>query len=117
MNHRLVLATLLLSVPAWAQAPKAKKPPPVPPPLPPMAYALEDALGGLNFSQPLAIVSAPGEKDRLFVVEKTGGIQVVTNLDQPTPTKREFANLIERPDGKLDDKGECGLLGLAFHPE
>jgi glucose/arabinose dehydrogenase len=83
----------------------------------PLAYVLEDALGGLTFSQPLAIVSPPGEKDRLFVVEKTGCIQVVTQLDQAVPVKREFLNLIERPDGRLDDKGECGLLGLAFHPD
>lgn len=100
-----------------AQTPKVKKPPPVPPPLPPMAYALEDAFGGLTFSMPVAVVSAPGVKDRLFVVEKTGCIQAVTELDQAVPVKREFLNLIERPDGKLDDKGECGLLGLAFHPE
>ncbi len=100
-----------------AQTTKVKKPPPVPPPLPPMAYALEDAFGGLTFSMPVAVVSAPGEKDRLFVVEKTGCIQVVTQLDQAVPVKSEFLNLIERPDGKLDDKGECGLLGLAFHPD
>ncbi len=100
-----------------AQTPKVKKEKPIPPPLPPLAYALEDALGGLTFSMPVSVVSAPGEKDRLFVVEKTGCIQVVTNLDQPTPTKQVFLNLIERPDGKLDDKGECGLLGLAFHPD
>ena len=102
---------------AAAQAPKVKNPPPVPPPLPPMEYALEEALGGLSFTMPVAVVSVPGGKDRLFVVEKTGCIQIVTNLDQPTPTKQVFANLIERPDGKLDDKGECGLLGLAFHPD
>ena len=101
---------------ATAQVPKVKKSAPVPPPLPPMAYELDDALVGLNFSMPVAVASAPNDKDRLFVVEKTGCIQVVTNLDRPTPTKRVFANLIERPDGKLDDKGECGLLGLAFHP-
>lgn len=82
-----------------------------------MAYALEDAFGGLRFSQPVAIVGVPDETSRLFVVEKTGCIQIVTQLDQPIPTKHVFANLIERPDGKLDDKGECGLLGLAFHPE
>lgn len=117
MNHRLVLATLLLSVPAWSQAPKVKPPPPVPPPLPPMAYALEDAFGGLTFSQPLAIVSPPGESGRLFVVEKTGCLQEVTKLDQTMPEKRVFADLTVRPDGRLDDKGECGLLGLAFHPE
>lgn len=117
MKRSTALALLLCGASVVAQTPKPKKPAPVPPPLPPMPYALEDALGGLTFSQPLAIVSAPGEKDRLFVVEKTGCIQVVTELDGPTPKKRVFANLIERPDGKLDDKGECGLLGLAFHPD
>ncbi len=117
MKLRTAILLLLGGLSAIAQTPKARKPPPVPPPLPPMAYELEDALGGLTFSQPVAVVSAPGEKDRLFVVEKTGCIQVVTNLDQPTPAKQVFANLIERPDGKLDDKGECGLLGLEFHPE
>jgi glucose/arabinose dehydrogenase len=117
MKLRTALTILLCGWSAIAQTPKAKNPPPVPPPLPPLAYALEDALGGLTFSQPVAVVSAQGVKDRLFVVEKTGCIQEVTQLDQATPKKREFANLIERPDGKLDDKGECGMLGLALHPD
>ena len=117
MKPHAVLAWMLFGVSALGQTAKVKKPAPVPPPLPPMAYALEDALGGLTFSQPVAVVAAPGEKDRLLVVEKTGCIQEVTKLDQPTPQQRVFADLSERPDGKLDDKGECGLLGLAFHPE
>lgn len=117
MKLRTAILLILGGLSTIAQTPKARKPPPVPPPLPPMAYALEDAFGGLAFSMPVAVVSAPGEKDRLFVVEKTGCIQLVTNLDQATPTKRVFANLIERPDGKLDDKGECGLLGFVFHPD
>jgi glucose/arabinose dehydrogenase len=117
MKRAVFLMFMLCACFVVAQAQKVKKPPPVPPPLPPMAYALEDAFGGLAFSMPVAVVSAPGEKDRLFVVEKTGCIQVVTELDQAVPVKREFLKLIERPDGKLDDKGECGLLGLAFHPQ
>ncbi len=117
MKKITAIAFLLCALSAAAQAPKEKKSPPVPPPLPPTAYALEDALGGLEFSQPLAIVSASGEKHRLFVVEKTGRVQMVTHLDQLTPTKLEFISLIERLDGRLEEKGECGLLGLAFHPD
>lgn len=117
MKRRAVLATMLLCrLPATAQTPKAKKAPPIPPPLPPMPYVLEDAFGGLRFSQPLAIGSAPGENQRLFVVEKTGAIQIVTRLDQAEPSRQLFLDLLERPEGKLDDKSECGLLGLAFHP-
>jgi len=117
MKRRVALALTMCWLPAAAQTPKPKKPQPVAPPLPPTAYALEDAFGGMRFSQPLAIVSAPGETHRLFVVEKTGCIHVVNHLDQPMPEKNIFLDLIERPDGKLDDKGECGVLGLAFHPD
>lgn len=117
MMRRLALAVLLGGVSALAQTQPAKKPPPVPPPLPPLPYALEDAFGGLTFSQPVAVVGVPGETGRFVVVEKTGCVQVVTRLDEPAPLKQVFASLIERPDGRLDDKGECGLLGLAFHPE
>lgn len=117
MKRRAALALMLCCLPALAQTPSVKKPPPVPPPLPPTAYALEDAFGGLTFSQPVAIVSAPGETHRLFVVEKTGCIREVSRLDRPLPEKEVFLDLIERPDGKLDDKGECGALGLAFHPD
>ena len=117
MKPCIVCLLLLGGLQAAAQTPKASKPKPVPPPLPPLAYALEDAFGGLTFSQPVAVVSAPGEQERLFVVEKTGRIQIVTGLHQATPEKNVWVDLVERPDGKLDDKGECGLLGLAFHPQ
>lgn len=96
--------------------PATKKPAPVPPPLPPTAYALENALPGVSFSKPLAIISAPHEKHRIFVVEQTGGIQAI-GLDRPAPSKNAFLEIDERPDGKLVSVGECGVLGLAFHPD
>ncbi len=117
MKLASLLALVISGSAAIAQTPPAKKQPAVSPSLPPLPYALADALGGLTFSMPVAVVSPPGVTDRLFVLEKTGRIQEVTQLDQAMPRKREFASLIDRPDGTLDDKGECGLLGLAFHPE
>lgn len=120
------LAGLLVSATVFAQTgpspppppqPTAKKPVPVPPPLPPTAYALEDAFPGIHFSKPLAIVSAPGEKNRLFVVEQSGCIQVVSHLDQSGPSKQVFLDLTAPRDGKLVSNGECGVLGLAFHPD
>lgn len=116
MKRRAALAVTMCCLPAIAQTPKPAKPQPVAPPPPRTAYALEDAFGGMRFSQPLAIVSAPGETHRLFVVEKTGCIREVNHLDEPTPGNHVFLDLTERPDGRLDDKGECGVLGLAFHP-
>lgn len=80
---------------------------------------LEDALPGLSFKQPLAIASAPGEKNRIFIVEKGGQIQVITGYPQQ-PTKSVFLDmpkiLAAKGIGSLGTDGEWGVLGLAFHP-
>lgn len=75
---------------------------------PVFGYAVTNAFPGLSFSQPVAIVSPPGETHRLFVLEKAGNIIVITNLAAPTRTI--FMTVPVMPDG------ESGLLGLAFHP-
>ncbi len=80
-------------------------------------YVLENALGTLIFSQPLGITSAPGESGRLFVVEKTGRIQVVDLAASP-PAKSEFLDIrdVSGVGANFLSDGESGLLGLAFHP-
>src|SRR5215471_6152198 len=50
------------------------------------AYATSNAFPGLTFTNPVAIVSPPGETNRLFIVEKKGRIVVITNLAAPTRT-------------------------------
>jgi glucose/arabinose dehydrogenase len=80
-------------------------------PAPPVAgYTSSDAFGSLTFTAPVAIVSPPGETNRLFIVEQGGRIIVITNLASPTRTT--FFDISARPLGG----GEQGLLGLAFHP-
>jgi len=74
-------------------------------------YTTEDAFPGLVFDQPLGIVAAPGETNRVFILEKTGRIQVVTGLGA-TPVKQVFLDL----SAKVLTAGEQGLLGVAFHP-
>jgi hypothetical protein len=64
---------------------------------------------GLN--QPLFVTAAPGDVDRLFVVEKAGIIKILdlsTGQGLPTP----FLNITNQ----IDPTGEQGLLGLAFDP-
>lgn len=81
------------------------------PPEPPRnGYSFVDTLPGITFDQPVGIMSPPGETNRLFVIEKTGRIMVVTNL--ASPTKTVFMNLTTN----LQTSSEQGLLGLAFHP-
>jgi uncharacterized repeat protein (TIGR03806 family) len=79
-------------------------------PLEPYQYTTANAFPGLSFNQPVAIVSPPGETNRLFIVEKEGRIQVITDLANPTKTL--FLDIT----GRVNPSGEGGLLGLAFHP-
>jgi glucose/arabinose dehydrogenase len=82
-------------------------------------FAPTNAFPSLVFSNPVCLVSPPGETNRLFVVEKHGRIIVITNLAAPTRTI--FMDLSSRvtvgsASESADSSGEEGLLGLAFHP-
>ena len=80
-----------------------------------LPYRTENALGDLRFQQPIGLAQAPGERDRLFVLEKGGRVQMVTNLGGQ-PRKEVFLDLTEPRDGPIQTNSECGVLGLAFHP-
>ncbi len=57
----------------------------------------------------LLVTHAPGEKNRLYVVQQSGKIRVI-----------QRGRLLGRPfldvSGRISRGGERGLLGLAFHP-
>ncbi len=79
------------------------------PPAPPqLGYSLVDAFAGIRFSEPVCMASPPGETNRLFILEKSGTMVVITNLAAPTRTV--FMQIPVMSDS------ESGLLGLAFHP-
>lgn len=78
-----------------------------------LPYIAAPALAGISVSQPLAIVSPPGESNRIFIVEKKGRILVVSDLEQPAG--RVFLDLSDRLGTNSD--GELGVLALAFHPQ
>jgi glucose/arabinose dehydrogenase len=58
----------------------------------------------------MALATAPGETNRLYIVERAGRIVVVTNL--LSPARKVFLDIAAR----INPAGEGGLLGLAFHP-
>jgi uncharacterized repeat protein (TIGR03806 family) len=86
----------------------------LPPQPPAFGFRTEVAFPGVTFVNPLAIVSPPGESNRLFIVEQAGRIVVLTDLASPTRTV--FLDLTARVTGGTPPNEE-GLLGLAFHPE
>ncbi len=63
-----------------------------------------------GFQSPLDVQAAPGDRERLYVVEQGGRIQVVRG-GQVAPTP--FLDIASR----ISSGGERGLLGLAFHPQ
>jgi uncharacterized repeat protein (TIGR03806 family) len=82
---------------------------------PATSYATERVFPSLSFTQPVALVTPPGETRRLFVVEKTGRIYVIPDVTAATPTRTLFLDLSTRvATGGGND--ERGLLALAFHP-
>jgi glucose/arabinose dehydrogenase len=63
-----------------------------------------------NFSAPVYVAQAPGDEQRLFVVEQTGRIRVVQD-------GRVLAQPFLDVSSKIVAGGEQGLLGLAFAPD
>jgi glucose/arabinose dehydrogenase/mono/diheme cytochrome c family protein len=107
----LLLPALAGTAPVQRVANKTLKMPPAPPQL---GYASSNAFGTMTFTNPVAIVSAPGETNRLFILEKRGRIIAITNLAAPTRTV--FMDITNQVLGSDVVSDERGLLGLAFHP-
>lgn len=66
-----------------------------------------------GFSEPTFVTHAPGDADRMFVVEQSGTIRI---FDRQNGVIQDSAFLDIR---SMVDRGENeqGLLGLAFHPD
>ncbi|MCF0043283.1 PQQ-dependent sugar dehydrogenase [Dyadobacter fanqingshengii] len=72
----------------------------------------KDAFPGLTFTNPVEMKQIPGDSSRFFVVEQAGVIRVFQNNAAAT-TSTVFLDI----QNKVQDGGERGLLGLAFHPD
>ena len=81
----------------------------------PTALTLQPAFVSLPaFSEPVAMLQAPGDSARWFVVEKPGVVRVFAN-DPGVSTSSVFADITRKVHtaGEL----EAGLLGMAFDPK
>ncbi len=76
--------------------------------------AISATLIGSGLDNPLYVTHAPGDPDRIFVVEQPGRIRIVDiSQDPPVTQATPFLDIRAR----VIDGGERGLLGLAFHPD
>jgi uncharacterized repeat protein (TIGR03806 family) len=71
---------------------------------------LQRVFPGLTFNQPLAMLQAPGDDTRWFVVQKGGIVRVFQN----TPSVTAASTFVSVP---VNANSEGGLLGMAFHPQ
>ncbi len=69
-----------------------------------------EPIGG-TFDTPVNSAFAPGETDKVYVVEQDGTVQVVVN---GTTESQPFLDITNRVP---ENGGEQGLLGMAFHPD
>jgi uncharacterized repeat protein (TIGR03806 family) len=128
--------------PPEAPAPEPPVPPPSPPPTPPPSPAppssgldarpsntsclapsrttnpftlgTERVFPNLReFDNPLAMLQAPNDSSRWFVIEKVGLVRTFAN-DPGVSTRQMFLNIGGPVYSSCDD---CGLLGMAFHPD
>ena len=79
------------------------------PPADPAALTWREVVSGLN--KPVDLTYAPGEEQRVYVVEQAGVIRIIENgalLAEP------FLDLRSRVGSQGNEQG---LLGLAFHPQ
>lgn len=95
---RTLALSLFLMIPRGAAALDA------PPPVPCKPELVSDDL-----EQPVAFAVAPHQRDRLYVVERSGTVQI---LQDGKPTGDELLDLSDA----VRNAPERGLMSLAFHP-
>ncbi len=74
---------------------------------------LVPAFANLQFSQPIALLQAPGDSSRWYVVEQAGRVLVFDD-DPAVRETRVFVDIRRRVNSR---SSEAGLLGMAFHPD
>ncbi len=109
-----IATLLLLSSCGGGGGSIAPAPPPPPPPAEEITVATEPAFPMVSMQSPVAMLQAPGDASRWFVVEQQGLVRVFPNVANVTNADVDiFANI----SGRVVATGELGLLGMAFHPE
>jgi len=78
---------------------------------PPGHITVEPAFTSLSFNRPVEMVQAPGDGSVWYLLEKAGLVQMFANESAAASTTISLDLT-----GRVDDTGEGGLLGMAFHP-
>ena len=107
----LLSAGFVLGLPSRASA-QADVLPPVP--RGDIAVHLQPVATGL--AAPAYAISAPGEANRLYVVEQSGLLRVIENGSLLAAPALDIQSRVQPPLNATSPNDERGFLGLAFHP-
>ncbi len=80
---------------------------------PATTWRVVDAFPGLTFNSPNGMCSAPGDSQKLFLVESGGRVWMIPDVTAAVPTKVLFLNITDRV---TTDSFERGAKGVACHP-
>ena len=80
-----------------------------------IALGLQAVATGL--AAPDYAISAPGDANRLFVVEQNGLLRVIQNGSLLAAAALDISSLVAPPLVPSNANDERGFLGLAFHPD
>lgn len=69
-----------------------------------------------SLSTPIHVAAPPGDKERLFVVQRGGTIRII-DLNTNTVLPTAFLNVNDAPSTNVSTTGEGGLLSIAFHAD
>lgn len=93
--------------------PAPPSPPPSPPPPAAITVATNRVFNQVVMLAPVAMMQAPGDTSRWFVVEQQGIVRVFPNTANVT---NNDVNVFIDIRARVQSGGERGLLGMAFHP-
>lgn len=68
----------------------------------------------LTFNQPIGMLQAPGEPNRIFIMERPGRVRVFPNSQ--TAVAGDVTTFVDFQT-RVNTSGEGGFLGMAFHPQ
>lgn len=110
--------SVTLTFPAGLRIPNSSLNVPLTPPV--TTYTTALAFGSLSFNQPINLATVAGDTQRLFVVQRQGGIRVIPNVAAPSPSSALFLDIqalcTSRGETFLTDF-DRGLMSMAFHPQ
>ncbi len=75
------------------------------------SFTTQQVFNNLSFTAPIAMLQAPNDPSRWFIVEQAGVVRVFDNTPN-VQSSQQFINI----SNQVTSGGERGLLGMAFHP-